>query len=272
MHIRISPNERVLSVFILAFLLALIAPLLMANGQGPTGRVSREAVSRSKKTLPAKKSVVRPNSATPTSNNDARVIKPMSLTPSTWLSPKEPANEYFNKGLDALREEKNEEALNAFTAAINIDPKFALAYANRGVVRYIFNDYAGVIADLNQAIQLTPGNSYMYNTRGSAKIDLKDYQGAITDLNQAIQLNPTYANAYNTRGSAKLKVKDYAGALSDFNQAIRLDPNDMMSYDSRGLVKRLLGDTEGACEDFRRACREGGSDLCQKHIDKFCTD
>ena len=37
-----------------------------------------------------------------------------------------------------------------------LNPEYAAAYSNRGMARHHLNDYAGAVADFDQAIQLNP--------------------------------------------------------------------------------------------------------------------
>ena len=46
-------------------------------------------------------------------------------------------------------------------------------------------------------------NSDAYVNRGISKYVLQDYQGAIADYSKAIELNPNYSEAYVNRGSSK---------------------------------------------------------------------
>ena len=55
-------------------------------------------------------------------------------------------------------------------------------------------DYQGAIADCNEAIELDPKNATAYSNRGSAKRELGDYQGACLDWGKAGELG--YSGAY----------------------------------------------------------------------------
>ena len=51
--------------------------------------------------------------------------------------------------------------------------------------------YNEAIKDYNQAIELDPKHANAYYNRGIAKALLKQYDEAIKDYNQAIELNPS---------------------------------------------------------------------------------
>jgi Tfp pilus assembly protein PilF len=68
---------------------------------------------------------------------------------------------------------------------------YANAYYNRGVLKNKLNDPQGALADYNQAISLNPKYALAYNNRGNLRqtqLNLNDPQGALADYNQAISL------------------------------------------------------------------------------------
>jgi tetratricopeptide (TPR) repeat protein len=112
----------------------------------------------------------------------------------TTVANKEPngarnATYWYRQGRYLSEQENFEEAVQAFTQAIQIDPTLALAL----------------------------------NARGYALLRLRRYQDAIADCSQAIRLNPAYANAYLNRSVAKRALGDITGAREDKNHAAELD-------------------------------------------------
>ncbi|TAE49148.1 MAG: tetratricopeptide repeat protein [Cytophagales bacterium] len=60
----------------------------------------------------------------------------------------------------------------------------------------------------NKAIELNPKDANTYVNRGNFKSDLGDSQGAMQDFNKAIELNPKNAGAYYNRGLLKYRLED----------------------------------------------------------------
>jgi tetratricopeptide (TPR) repeat protein/S1-C subfamily serine protease len=164
---------------------------------------------------------------------------------------------YFMRAVakDQLNDSKG--ALADFNKAISLNSKDAIAYNNRGNLKYPkLNDPQGALADFNKAISLNPKDALVYNNRGSLKQEkLNNPQGALADYDQAISLNPKFAPAYDNRGTLKKnKLNDPQGALADHNKAISLNPKFAPAYSNRGNLKYLkLNDPQGALADYNKA-------------------
>jgi Flp pilus assembly protein TadD len=75
------------------------------------------------------------------------------------------------------------------TKVIEINPKLALAYANRGRI-YGMNlgNYKKAIADFTKAIEIDPNNASVYGLRGVSYDRLRDYKKASKDARKACDL------------------------------------------------------------------------------------
>jgi serine/threonine protein kinase len=160
------------------------------------------------------------------------------------LDPKH-AIAYSNRGL--LKKEKLNDvsgALADFNKAIELDPELAIAYSNRGLLKKEkLNDVSGALADLNKVNELN--DAIDYKNRGDSKRH-NDASGALADFNKAIELNPRYVGAYRDRGWLKgYKLNDLSGALADYSKVIELDPEDANAYYNRGWLKHKLSCTKG---------------------------
>jgi tetratricopeptide (TPR) repeat protein len=69
------------------------------------------------------------------------------------------------------------------------------------------------------------------------KVLFHDYRGAIADYSKAIELNPKYDDAYNNRGIAKFQLRDKNGACSDWNKA-----NELGNKAASVLIKKLCNE------------------------------
>jgi tetratricopeptide (TPR) repeat protein len=73
-------------------------------------------------------------------------------------------------------------------------------------------------------IQVNPKDAIAYHNRGEAYSLKGEVDRAISDYNKAIELNPNYAPAYNSRGRAYTSKGDYVHAVADVTKARELTP------------------------------------------------
>jgi Tfp pilus assembly protein PilF len=165
---------------------------------------------------------------------------------------------YFLRAYTYQQLDNPQGALADYDRAIALNPNSPAAHNNRGSLKYDkLNDVRGALADYDRAIALNPNtdSGYYYN-RGNLKDDkLNDVQGALADYDRAIKINPNFAEAYGNRGNLKAdRLNDSQGALADYDRAIELNPNFAIAYNSRANLKReQLNDARGALADYDRA-------------------
>jgi tetratricopeptide (TPR) repeat protein len=69
---------------------------------------------------------------------------------------------------------------------IQVDPDYALAYANRGVNYSEKGEHDKAIGDLDEAIKLDPRLTFAYHSRGQDYYYKRQYENAISDFIEAI--------------------------------------------------------------------------------------
>ena len=153
------------------------------------------------------------------------------------------------------RQSNKAAAIEDYTQAIRLNPKYSDAYLRRAIVRYEQGDKQGAITDYNEAIRLNPNTAIAYYNRGVALYNLRKYQEAIADFTQYINFDPNDISAYYARGASFRQLRDGRGTLADFDQIVRLAPNNPKAYFNRALARIILSDREGAIADFTEAIR-----------------
>ena len=103
-----------------------------------------------------------------------------------------------------------------------MNPNFAKAFYDRGVVKAKNNDPDGSINDFSRSIDLKLNHAGAYNNRGHAKYISGDFADSISDYSNGIELSPMSGDIYNNRGLAYLMMGQKSEALADFNKAKEL--------------------------------------------------
>jgi tetratricopeptide (TPR) repeat protein len=160
---------------------------------------------------------------------------------------------FFENGNEKYRQGDYSGAIADYKKAIDINPRYADAYSNRGLARYKLGDLQGAIKDFDRAIEINPIHTDAYNNRGAARDELGDYTGAIADYDRVIELDPNYADAFTNRGAAKHALGDYLGAIADYRHAIDLNPENAVVYSNLGTAHEMKGDYIAAVKSYQSA-------------------
>ena len=99
------------------------------------------------------------------------------------------ALEHFEQGVAYRDVGQWDNAIDAYTKAIEADPDFAVAYNNRGYAYTVKNNFDRAIADFDRAIDLDPGQAIAYFNRSRIYIANVRYEEAIVDLEKFIELS-----------------------------------------------------------------------------------
>ncbi len=154
------------------------------------------------------------------------------------LNPKSPLPPYFIGRLydkasfwtkkawasDAGRDEPIRNAIQAYTEAIQSDPKFWRAYEQRASGYLNLKHYSQAIKDFDVVLALNPEYSSALSDRGVAKLESGQYLAASIDFGDAIRLkredDSFLENLYEYRGDAEVKLNSYREAIADYSHAI----------------------------------------------------
>ena len=128
------------------------------------------------------------------------------------------------------------QALAAYDEAIMLNPNYAEAYNNRGIVKYELKLYAEAISNYTMAIKLRANFVDALNNRGNAYAALGQFQNAAQDLQAAIKLNDNNAAAHNNLGSVYYSMRNFDEALAEYTRAIQLNPAYAEAYYNRGAI------------------------------------
>jgi len=134
------------------------------------------------------------------------------------LKKSRPAYDALEKGLKALKDNDDQQALKLANEAIAIEPKEALFYSLLGDVRYKQERYQKALQHYNQALDRDDGFFRYYLERGVTWEKLKKSGKARKDLKKSVELLPT-AIAYNSLGRMELTSGSREQAKRYFRQA-----------------------------------------------------
>ncbi len=169
------------------------------------------------------------------------------------------AHKHLSAGTKLLREGKNYKAINAFTQAIEIEPKFAEAYIKRGIAYYYLAYYEKAIEDYNQTLSLKQYTADAYASRADTYRALNDFSNAITDYTASLKQRKN-ALVMSKRAEVYLEIGEIDKALEDYHYIVKHRPSAIAYYD-RGsayyekylLSKETDEDLKLALADFDKS-------------------
>lgn len=163
------------------------------------------------------------------------------------------ARPYNNRGYAYRMQGKFDYALADYTKAIEIDPKYHVAWTNRGYIYFSIGQFEKAIDDFSKALALDPKYLEAYSNRSAAYFSIGQYDKALADINKAIGLNPEFFKAYSNRGAIYASLNQSDKALADYFRAIELNPEFADAYSNRGNLYTDLNQWDKAITDYTQA-------------------
>jgi len=152
----------------------------------------------------------------------------------------------------------------------NTNPRYSVAYLNRGNARSDAGDIDGALSDYSKAIELKTDKAEAYNNRGLIFAMKNDFEAAEVDFTKALSIYPDFASALNNRGNVRRALGDLTGAFDDYNTAIKCKPEYADAISNRGIVYFITGDTASACNDWQQAANLG-SNNASNYVQQYCS-
>jgi predicted O-linked N-acetylglucosamine transferase (SPINDLY family) len=163
------------------------------------------------------------------------------------------ADAWNDRGLVLSYLKRLGEALASFDRAIALKPDFAFAWNNRGAVLRDLKRLDEALACYDKACSLQPRYADAWNNRGLVLRDLKRPHEALASFGKGISLQPDFAQAWNKRGLVLMDLNRLVEALASFDKAISLQPNYAEAWTNRGTVLRHRSRLDQALASFDRA-------------------
>jgi Tfp pilus assembly protein PilF len=164
---------------------------------------------------------------------------------------------WFALGFANFRLDKNEEAERALRKAVELDPKFAAAFAYLGLIRARIGEYGEAISRYESALKADGKLAVVHHLIADAMLKQMNADARVieTHLRQSVELDPTFMPARLSLGKLFMRSQRWAEAAAEFEQVIKLDPNVPDGYYQLGLAYGRLkrtAEAQSTMANFKR--------------------
>ena len=185
------------------------------------------------------------------------------------------AYDYFLRAQALLlvrRVKENDEARALYAKALEVDPKFARAYAGLALthaMEYRYQTTAESSASLARALELAetarlidPAIPEVYWAMALVHTHRRRHGEALQALQKAIELNPSYADAYALMGGIHTYSGQPGKTIPLLRTALRLRPDGgYLYFQILGRAYLFEGDTQQALINLREALGRNAEDV-----------
>ncbi len=166
------------------------------------------------------------------------------------------AREAFDRGMSAYRNDRDEEAVEAFKRAVEIDPDFAEAHYRLGLAYNVTKQTDEAEKAFREAVKAyekitkrDPKDSDAFYLLGICYEKLGEWEDAIKALREAVKTSPTENDdKYYELAFASYQLAQYDEAVRALNKALEVNPNN---YPAQDLLEKSKAGAERV-SDFRK--------------------
>lgn len=168
---------------------------------------------------------------------------------------KRPDSYNYTRGVEAIQNNKAEEALEYLNKEIAEHPDNGYAYSWLALVKNYNEDFGEALTASNVAIKKIPSKdkeykSFAYSTRAKVFLNLQDTVQAYKDYAAAISLTPQNDKLYNARAQVYYEQEKYDLSDQDYRKMISLKEGDVMGYMGIGRNANAQKKYEDAIKQF----------------------
>ena len=169
------------------------------------------------------------------------------------------AHSYFRAANDAANVDDLEAAERAYRMAIRLDPKYARAHYDLGIILLSKHQLAEAESHLAKAVEADPEFGDAYYSLGSVRGRQGKFQEAVAALREALRLDPEDPDCHLMLGTALSGLDRRAEGKSHLDMAIRLDRQYDDARGSVDLADELLraDRLKLAAHHYRQALAKG---------------
>jgi tetratricopeptide (TPR) repeat protein len=145
------------------------------------------------------------------------------------------------------------ESLNVLNRALELNPDYAEALINRGLIRLNLENKSEALADLEVAHRLKPHIKQIWDLVVRLKVEAQEYSDAIMLLINMIEIDPEDEKRFSLLAACNQKAGDSALAVKSFQKLLEARPGSAATHVNLGIALTKQGETKLAIEAYNKA-------------------
>ena len=167
---------------------------------------------------------------------------------------------HMQRGIGALAENKNDEAIAEFHAVLRQRPQYLPAHARLAEAYERKGDLSKAEAELEILIAFAPGDERAPYVLGSLYLEDGKTPQAREVFSKMLARNPNNASAHFGLAAVATAEGKYQEAISEYEMAAQLDPDLEGVYNNLGRAQAKLGLNDDAIASFQKELEKNGDD------------
>ena len=168
---------------------------------------------------------------------------------------KRPESYNYQRGREAMQEQKYDEAIEYFNKDLKENPKNGYSFIWIASLRDYRQEFGQALTAADLALKFLPKKDVDYvafalSTRAGIYLHLEDSVKALADYNEAVRLKPKETQPYEERAQLYYELQKYDLADADYRKMTELKPGDVMGYMGLGRDANMQERWEDAIKQF----------------------
>ena len=172
---------------------------------------------------------------------------------------------YNRRGEEQFRRGNDEEAEEALSKSIELNPKYVPSRRNLGSLMAKMNRPEDAEQEYEAALKLDSNDPVLHYYLGMLNLGRKEYDRARSSFESSLKLDPRYAEAYEGMGELLYSNEEYDAAIQQFETAIRLGSERANVHYFLGSIYLKREEMEKAQEELEYALKITPRDIRVLH-------
>jgi tetratricopeptide (TPR) repeat protein len=151
--------------------------------------------------------------------------------------------------------ERYDDALEAFTESVRLEPGFPETHNQLSFLFYRTNESDDALAEARTALSMDPANAEAYRYLGLALYLDSHYDAALNAFEKSLEREPENADVYFDIGLTEREQGRLRQAAVAYSHALKLRPDFWQAHSNLGVVLHDMGKLDESVAEYRAALR-----------------